>query len=132
MMGWLLVLLFPLDESGVLEQLEHLFARNRLGDSVEHGHLLVGEPGLAGQSLSDLGILVLVVGPLGWVLSLLQCVVDYGGVGQRTGANILLGHFMDWGEFRQSLSGIRQRGSNVLSRSGSGKNGHGHDDELHL
>lgn len=104
------------NESGVLEDLEHLFAGNLLGHPIEYGHLLIGEPGLARQSGSDLGVLVLVVGPLGRVGGLEARVVDERGMGQRAVRLLLI--FMD-GRSIEGLTGIWDRGANVLGRNGT-------------
>lgn len=45
-------------QSGVLDQLEHLLARNAIRLALQHRHLLVGEPGALGQRIGRLRIAV--------------------------------------------------------------------------
>lgn len=52
----------PLDETGILEDLEHLLAWDFLGFTIEHGHFFLGEPRRLRQTSSDTWIAVELIG----------------------------------------------------------------------
>lgn len=116
-----------LDESSVVEDLEDLFPGNLIGHPIENGHFLVGQPGLAGQSGGNLGVLVLVIGPLGRVLGLPQGVIDDSRVGQGAVSRLLL-IFMDW----DGIPSVRDGGCEVLGRGGTDDGQREKEDGVHL